>query len=494
MKELEIEIKETGIYFNNKAYKFTDAQKTKLVKDLTAYHGAKTMDQENINKVLLIEKESALDLSKIKNTPKEFLFDYILPNKQINYDDEHETLKSNISGFEVSESDLDVYISTANDEYIKLVGKEAPTWTNMVLLNTFKEFKLNSFHESVLNIRNEIKYDEANSEYISSTDESLDELFEAMNISKSFKDLNNEYSTDNYREIAKLVFKQIIWLIKRNLFNLPTKNEMMMFFFGSQGIGKTYAFNKIFKTMFKGLYIGDCKLDTLLEDRQVELWTRKLVVNFDDASASGNVSFNTKNMGEIKSKLSNDTITYRPMGTNESKTVSKKFTAVSTTNIDFKELIQDSTGARRFFQLISDNETNELFDDKYFDGSDIEEKMRELWMSVDENNKNGFLFDRTNPLVLELDAIQRTYIKVDTVTEFFDEYKFCKSENESLTATKLSFTSAYRDYKNYCEENGIKHVLKQSNFKAKLLKEYYTDEEVLRNGKVSKQCFYGGSK
>lgn len=488
IEELELELNKNSIYFEGETFKYTKPQLEKLVKAVRAEYGKKSVDTTLEDAILSLKKpvgEFTEGTVETYKSPEDLLFKYIFPQNNLHYDAEHEILINEKSGMSINDSDLANIITSSNYDYKCFSSDEAIRVKDNILISRFNKLRRQEFDDSVIELQERIKYKPHLKDKL---DIHLDELLEAMNISNDFYSIEIGYKTDKFREVTKLVIKQIIWLIKRNVNNLPTKNEIMLFFFGEQGIGKSYAFEKMFRFIFKGLYISDCKLETLLEDRQVDLFTRKFVINFDDASMQGN-SFNTKNMGEIKAKLSNNTITYRPMGSNTARTDFKKFTAVSTTNLDFKELIQDSTGARRFFQMTSDNKENEIFDKEYFDANDIDEKMRELWCSVDENDKNGFLFNKDNKLISILEKIQESYIKLEPVQLYIKDRCIATSGKNIDKLEKVSFSKLFDDYLEFCDDNNITGKKNKPNFFKSLSDNIYFDENKMKNGKWGKYAF-----
>lgn len=452
------------------------------------------------NKILtaietMFEKENGKfkNLAKKENkgfsSPIEFVLNYISKSMNFEYNEYLEKFQDIGSGQELLEADLMSRVYESNWNY-KTENDEA--YSNDRLKNCLCLFKNQNYHQKITDIRTNIKYKEDYEMIYPALEDLLDELFDAMNITPDFVESNYNVSLDNFREIGKLVLKQTFWLIKRNIFSLPTKNEIMLFFYGPQGTGKTYVMDRIFQTVFKELYVPAAKLDMLTDNKQVELFSRKFVINFDEA-ASKNGKMDNAAMAEIKTILTQKTITYRPMGTNSSVEVDKKFTAVATTNKEMKEVLQDKTGYRRFFQLSTDNVENQLFDDSYFDGDDIENKITMMWQLIDETDNNGYLFDQTNPLVIDLQKIQSTYVNLTTFDMFCLDSKLALAdERNNPDYQEVGSTDLYTSYKAYCVSNNMDKIKTKKNFLNDIeSKKIFTIHKTHRNGKPNK-CFLVG--
>lgn len=157
----------------------------------------------------------------------------------------------------------------------------------------------------------------------------------------AFIDVAKIISSD-YSEYVAAILYHFIWQTKRKMTGRSVHNHMMPVFTGKQNCGKSKFINDYFLKPILGLY-SPATFSQIGDDRQVELVTNNYVIFFDEM-----IGTNKSDNNVIKNAITRENITYRPMGTNETKSAKNNATFIGCTNESLADLIRDETGARRF--------------------------------------------------------------------------------------------------------------------------------------------------
>ena len=157
----------------------------------------------------------------------------------------------------------------------------------------------------------------------------------------AFIDVAKIISSDDSEYVAAILY-HFIWQTKRKMTGRPVHNHMMPVFTGKQNCGKSKFINDYFLKPILGLY-SPATFSQIGDDRQVELVTNNYVIFFDEMIGTSKSDNNV-----IKNAITRENITYRPMGTNETKNAKNNATCIGCTNESLADLIRDETGARRF--------------------------------------------------------------------------------------------------------------------------------------------------
>lgn len=258
---------------------------------------------------------------------------------------------------------------------------------------------------------------------------------------------------------------QLIWNIKRLTRELPTYNDLIISIKGEQGIGKGYMVNSIFGSVLGAFYAPSTKLSEILDERRKPALANMLLMNIDEGDVGGSGFYDSKNMAGFKSIITNDYLTHRPLYTNQEVTVRKKVSFISTSNHSIHEVMNDSTGMRRFLEFNSKNARQQRFD--YERTTKIAQLSLKAFQAIDETRDYGY-WDLKSETGKKITAIQDAYVKKPLLDEFLAERLDYVADIKF--ADCITLDRIYDDYCNYAREmnENSKFLITKRNFRAKI--------------------------
>lgn len=316
-------------------------------------------------------------------------------------------------------------------------------------IQTAFKSKLRNIKEDMhVKLAKSLVYDDAN---IGILDEWLERLHSTMEI-------------DEPLDIFKMLMKQMMWLIKRNIYSMDVKDDIWLQFFGAQGVGKSYIARHVFFKPVKDFYI-ETELSKIEDvDREISKFTDNFVVNFDEmalgSTTDGQYKVSVKMLNNMKSMLTRDKISVRVYGTQKQEVRKKTFVAFSTANTHLYDLIYDETGMRRFFEFnsrtprLKPDGTQNRWDYKEVEA--LSNMALSAWQAIDEGNDAGYW---------KLSSEQGNFI-----TERQGSYFNTKStvyiwwKDMEVTSGDTNLDDAYIDYKRYCSANGHVQSVSKNKF------------------------------
>ncbi|NYZ11586.1 hypothetical protein HL658_03420 [Azospirillum sp. RWY-5-1] len=151
-----------------------------------------------------------------------------------------------------------------------------------------------------------------------------------------------DYEKDHI--LAGAVLSHLIWLVGRKIRTLPVGGHMMPVLIGRQGGGKTEMVKRFLSPL------GDAWIDSdfakLADDRHSEVLANIPVHFLDEMSYASRTDIEV-----TKRKITAESITYRPLHTNVTKTVRNLASFIGCSNQPLGHSIQDTTGTRRFYAI-----------------------------------------------------------------------------------------------------------------------------------------------
>ena len=144
--------------------------------------------------------------------------------------------------------------------------------------------------------------------------------------------------------LDKAVVLHWIWQVKRKMLGLSVDHHMMLVFYGDQGGGKTQLILKLLSPI-KGLYFPTNFLQ-IIDDRLFKVVRDYAVIFTDEMAGAEKACINL-----VKNRISSETVTGRPLFSNEIEEVPNNATWIGATNFPIEEIIRDESGNRRFYQL-----------------------------------------------------------------------------------------------------------------------------------------------
>lgn len=258
-------------------------------------------------------------------------------------------------------------------------------------------------------------------------------------------------------DIFITLMKHFIWQIKRRSSGRKTYYDVMIAFFGAQGIGKSYVMNAIFGTVFQELYAPSITLQDILEKNNAKLLIDQYLINIEELAKSGD-TLNADSGAAFKKLLTDENITYRPFFTQKQVTEPIRASFIATANKHIQTLINDPTGMRRFFEFVSQLEPNKVISDS--DTKWLEQNALKLFQSVNEDIEKGY-WRPDSDIGLRITEIQNSYA-LNPTTEWIKN-TYIKNENLKLgDCPKLKdLYSEYEDY--YASTEGDKKYKKSKD-------------------------------
>jgi len=240
------------------------------------------------------------------------------------------------------------------------------------------------------------------------------------------------------------VLSQFIWLIKRKLFNLSAENHIMPILFGRQSGGKSRAIKALLAPLTQldfTLFVG---ISQMTDERFLKVLSENYVVFADEMTAAEKTDINA-----LKNIITAEILTPRKLATNSAFKIKQNCTFIGATNRHVNELIFDSTGMRRFYQIncldkmdwVGINGINYL----------------ELIKGIDEQKCDGYL---VGEILEQVKQEQENLVNRDDLNMFLDELGIVAGPDGG---SFLSYDDLYSKYSDWTYENGLKYKISKGD-------------------------------
>lgn len=434
----------------------TDTQVSKLA---TALNAVTMIDTMSIRSILIQMLNTRAEELTANQNPT---FDKGMLLAELNDIFHHENITLNLESMEYvrivgkDSNNADVYSTINPTEMVTVVtvnqnAKKLNTDNAVdgkVLLSMLEYNKIETRRTQLEDLIESVKY---NAKDASFADKYLDAMYDAMQIKES-------------REVFRVLMKHFIWQIKRRTMERRTYNDIMISFFGNQGVGKSYVVNNIFGSIFKKFYNASISLDNLMDERWTVALNSQFVMNIEemDAGKMGNIS--GKNLAMIKKVITGSEATYRPMGTNTTQTVKIKTSFISNANFHVYDIINDESGMRRFFEF-----NLAVPKGSRIDSTKVEKLVAHadrFFASINEELERGY-WDTTDAVGIEVAKIQDSYVKKPAILEFAERLEMIE---DMKYGDCVGIDTMYDQYTSYCIEQGVaeKYRVSKKNFRRKM--------------------------
>lgn len=250
--------------------------------------------------------------------------------------------------------------------------------------------------------------------------------------------------------MTEKVIEHFIWQVKRKMRGLPTVWETMPILVGKGGSGKSFVTRKIVEPV-RELATG-ATMQIFGDERQHFTFTKYFVVVLDELARA-----EFSDLGSIKNLITAQEVSYRILGTHVRHTGRNLATFIGSSNEDVSDVIRDTTGMRRFFQI----NCVDSMDHKQVEGFDY----GRIWRSVDETGPAPIL-----SIKAEIDSNQEALRAKSTVEEWLEF-------NCSLGKGKTRLKDAYKHYADFMRLQGRKSQFSYKQFSKKLKSLVETKED-----------------
>jgi hypothetical protein len=198
------------------------------------------------------------------------------------------------------------------------------------------------------------------------------------------------------------VVKHFIWQVKRKLHGLKVEHHLMAVIKGPQGGGKSSAIAALL-AMLGELVDVLSDLSALGDERQAFRQALYFVTFCDEMAKAERVCVDS-----LKNRITSDVLKWRVLGLNTRAAGTNATTFIGALNGDIRDIIQDVTGMRRFYQI----EAVERLDWDSINAINY----AELWRSVDHLAEAPI-----KPVMEQLRVRQEAIRGKDMIEEWLDE-------------------------------------------------------------------------
>lgn len=266
----------------------------------------------------------------------------------------------------------------------------------------------------------------------------LNELRERLRFLPSEVDLVEKWviaATGKSDPCDVAVMKHFIWQVKRKLYGLPVEFHMMPVLFGKSGGGKSVAVHQLLKPLESVTMLQNM---TVFNDQfSRQMFNRNYVMFFDELAKSKQVDINS-----LKNIITAPRVEWRGIQSESINSASQNCTFIGCSNDPLRERIQDTTSARRFWQI---NCADKL-DWKSINGIDYVG----LWKSVDEN--------QPSPLLTVIKKVQKTQETELRAIDPIESWLSFACETPFNTNPSPTTSDLYVIFKDWCKIHGVKDV------------------------------------
>lgn len=189
-----------------------------------------------------------------------------------------------------------------------------------------------------------------------------------------------------YTELDQVAVKHWFWNLKRKIFDKSHRFEQMLVFTGPQGCGKTKLLESLTSGVLKDYSIFK-SMEDIMQPRSHIVFSRYYVACFDELAGANRTCVTT-----LKDLITKDTFSPMQFYTQESQSFKMQAMMIGTSNKSVNNIILDTTGMRRFYEITIEKKLN------------IEALLKFDWTAlmqgIDENLEEGFIHSVHEDLML----------------------------------------------------------------------------------------------
>lgn len=301
-----------------------------------------------------------------------------------------------------------------------------------------------------------------------------------FNIDAWINDIFDIYGLTKNRKESVLMFKQMLWTIKRHIFCKSVDFRFMFVFYSpKQGIGKTEMLIHLNK-LWPNKYLRNASLSKLTDTKE----TKAMLSGYVACDFQELASATEDGMAEaLKRAITAKDITGRDNYANIATTQYSRTCMLASSNLSVGDVFSDSTGMRRYFEFYFDPKDKHPYHN--LDGHFDEETLVKVYKTINEDDDHGFYSsDRSYEhadIIRSIENIQEEYVNVDDKITMYcrntgiEIYRGVSEDpieisKEGYTVQKLD--TFRRTYLRWLEKNGyrswnmstIRNVLKNRHF------------------------------
>jgi hypothetical protein len=234
-------------------------------------------------------------------------------------------------------------------------------------------------------------------------------------------------------ETAVMVFAHFIANVKRKMTQQAVTYQLMPILTGKQKGGKSTAVRKLLSPL--GETVHETTITSSLKAENFMMFSQFFVVFFDEMEGIQKTS-----IAALKKMITEERAGGRVFYTQRNVNLANLCSFVGTANDSAMELIDDKTGARRFFEILCADKLDWSALNAIDYGA--------LWRGIDENTKSKYYLLAE----AEIDRRQQNLVSVDMFNMFLQETHLQPEAGEPETEGKwISSKTFYKVYSDWLE-------------------------------------------
>lgn len=271
-------------------------------------------------------------------------------------------------------------------------------------------------------------------------------------------------------KVETIGIKHFLWQICRKAKGLKVTYHMMPIFSGQQGDGKSEAIKKLISPI-KGLTISGQSVHYITDQNNYKAMSQNLCIFTDEMARCSTVDIE-----RLKQVITGDDLNYRVFHTQENGFADQNCTLIGASNKEFRELIQDTTGVRRFLPYrCKPHDNNEERRARWAAMDSIDAAL--IWSAINENQEEPYLME-----------------VYDELREFQESLRTPGSIEEWLSDTELKpgdfripLSDLYSAYKTAASDANRKDIFSKRAFKLTLQDRGFVELRY-SNGNINYLC------
>lgn len=264
------------------------------------------------------------------------------------------------------------------------------------------------------------------------------------------------------------VIKQFLWLVKRHLVGKPASHHIMPVIVGGQGSGKTETLKRLIRG--SGLpedLILATSFSYLEDERNTPALSKHFIVFLDEMARASRADVNN-----LKRLITESTLTYRPMRTNEERKLKNNVTLIGASNQSIVELIKDYTGMRRYYELVTADASKYTLAEKNARWKGLDSiDFAAIWSSINEGANGCQAFVESYEAIngVQVEQLSASNVFVDFLTErSYIPYMEGAKINYKLVDMIMDYRKFLQDMGSYADSGldlkGLRRKLKDNGF------------------------------
>ena len=242
--------------------------------------------------------------------------------------------------------------------------------------------------------------------------------------------------TGECRLLDKIVMRHFIWQVKRKMKDEKVIYHMMIVYFGAQGGGKSYNLKQFFGPVLAEVFEAD--FDSITDSRNQLALIQSCIGFFDEMGKA-----DRSDIESIKKVITASSLNVRLFHTQKAPPITQHSTFIGTSNKRLNELITDTTGMRRFWEMECLSAEELVKNHEMLNSLDY----LSIWRSIDEGLDTPELKQHLDQIESEQDGL----VAIDPFEMFLEE-----QDIDGLLP--LASRTLYNFYSKWCKDSGFMAV------------------------------------